>query len=108
MDSNTVLMVILGVLIIATAVWVYMGSRKRQWYKVYLANNDVMLLYRDLNERWWRTNGTYMRFKNEYGKEVTFLSNAHWVLMMEEVPLSELNVAKEEVRRIKLSQSGDK
>jgi hypothetical protein len=71
---------------------------------VYLANSDVMLLYRDLNERWWRTSERYMRFKKESGEEITFPSNAHWILMWESIPEGGLDTAKSKVQRIKQSQ----
>ena len=87
--------------IVLLGLWIVIGSRKKRWYKVYLANNDVLLLKRDMNERWWRTNDRYLRFKNEDGKEITFPSNAHWVLMWEEIPDSELSLAREEIQRMK-------
>ncbi len=88
-------------LIVILGLWITFGSRKKRWYKVYLANNDVLLLQRDLKERWWRTSDRYMRFVNEYGKEITFPSNAHWVLMWEEVPDNEVDVVKDEIKRTK-------
>lgn len=91
---------ILGSIVIL-AIWVTLGSRKKTWYKVYLANNDVMLLCRDMNNRWWRSNGTYLRFTTEQGVEITFPANAHWILMMEEVPIDQLDVARADIRRIK-------
>lgn len=91
-------------LIIILAIWVSVGSKKRTWYIVYLANNDVKLLCRDLNERWWRTSDRYMRFKDESGKEITFPSNAHWVLMWEAVPKDGLDAARAKVQEIKSKQ----
>ena len=103
-----VVLVIAAVIIVGVAIYITVGSKKRKWYKVTLANNDVMLLYRDLNERWWKTNDRYMRFVNEYGKEVTFPSAAHWILMWEEIPSTELNRVREEIRQINIqNQKGD-
>jgi hypothetical protein len=87
---------IVGVMVILL-IWVTFGSSKVKWFKVYLANNDVLLLKRDLRERWWRTSDRYMRFKNENNREITFPSNAHWVLMWEEVPIAELELIKDEI-----------
>jgi len=95
--------VLIGV-IVAVAVWITVGSRKKIWYRVSLANNDVLLLQRDLKERWWRTSDRYMRFKNEQGKEITFPSNAHWVLMWEEIPDNEVDIVRGEIKRIKEAQ----
>ena len=98
--NTAVFWVVLGIAVIF-AIWIFVGSKKRTWYKVYLANNDVLLLYRDLNERWWRTSDRYMRFKKESGEEITFPSNAHWVLFWEEVTKGQLSLAREEIQRIK-------
>ena len=106
MNSGTIL-IVLGAMILGLIVWVSLGSKKRKWFKVYLANNDVMLLYRDWNERMWRTSDRYMRFKDEYGVEVTFPSNAHWILMWEAVPDDKVADVKEEIRRMKMAQRLD-
>jgi hypothetical protein len=85
--------------VVGMLVWVTVGSSKKTWYKVYLANGDILLLQRDLKERWWRTSDRYMRFKDERGREITFYSGGHWVLMTEEVPNSELGIVKDELQR---------
>lgn len=97
--------IVVGILILGLMIWVITGSKKRMWYKVYLANNDVMLLYRDLNIRWWRTSDKYLRFKKEDGEEITFNSNGHWILFWESVNIKNLNVARQEVQRIKEAQA---
>ena len=98
--ANTVLVAFIGI-IIAVLIWVTVISKKKKWYKVYMANNDILLLYRDLNERWFRTNSKYMRFKDEYNKEVTFPSNARWVLMWKEIDDNEIDVVRDEIKRLK-------
>jgi hypothetical protein len=101
--SNTTVLIVLGIVILLLAIWVTFGSKKKKWFKVFLANNDVMLLYRDLNERWWRSNGAYLRFKDEYGHEYTFPmgGGSHtWILMWVSVPDNELNVAREDIKKI--------
>lgn len=82
-------------------IWITFGSSKKKWYMVYLANNDVMLLQRNIRERWWRTSDRYMRFLDENGNEVTFPSNAHWIIKWVEVKDGELDMAREEINRIK-------
>lgn len=89
------------VAIVVVAIWVTIGSRKKRWYKVFLANNEVMLLYRDLNERWWRTSDRYMRFKDEFGREVTFPAEAHWIIRMEEVPDAEVSAVREQLYQMR-------
>lgn len=105
MNTMGIMGLILLVVVAVVAIWVVIGSRRKKWYKVYLANNSVLLLYRDINERWWRTSDRYMRFKDQYGREVTFPSEAHWVLFWEEVPSGELDVAREEIRRMKKGET---
>jgi hypothetical protein len=107
-DTNHVIGIIIAVLILFLIVWVVAGSRKRTWYKVYMANNEVKLLSRGLNERWYRTSDRYMRFKDEYGKEVTFPSNAHWVLYWEQVLDGDLSSVREEVNKLNKSAAENK
>ncbi len=98
---NYPLLAVIAVFIIGLAIWITIGSKKKTWYKVYLANNDVMLLYRDLNERWWRTSDRYMRFKNDQNQEVTFPSSAHWILMMVAVSEADVQKVREEIAHMK-------
>ena len=100
---NYTIGIIAGCLIAIVAIWIIVGSKKRKWYKVLVANNEILLLYRDINERLWRTSDRYMRFKNEQNKEITFPSNAHWVLMWEEIPMSEISLVREEINRRKVA-----
>lgn len=100
MNASVIGYIILG-LILALAISIMFQSKKRSYYKVYLANNDIKLLYRDFRERWWRTSDRYMRFKDEHDKEITFPSGAHWVLMMEEVDENELDIVRDEIRHEK-------
>jgi hypothetical protein len=101
---SSYLLIAIGVVIVGLMLWVSFGSKKKKWFKVYLANNDVMLLYRDFNERVWRTSDRYMRFKDEYGREVTFPSNAHWILMWESVADDKVAEEKENIRKMKEAQ----
>lgn len=86
----------------ALFMWLVAIPQKKKWYKVYLANNDVLLLQRDSGAR-WRTSDRYMRFRDERGHEITFPSGAHWILMWEEVKDNELELVKQEIRKIKES-----
>jgi hypothetical protein len=97
---NNVIFYVVLACIIGLAIWVTVGSKKKQWYMVYLANNEVLLLCRDINERWWRSNGTYMRFKDELGNEVSFIANGHWILKMVSIPTNKLEDAKAEIKKI--------
>lgn len=98
---NVVLGVVVGMFILFLAIWIIRESRCVKWYKVYMANDDVKLLKRDFKERMWRTSDRYMRFKDEYGREVTFPAGAHWILMWEEVDSGELDIVREQIKRMK-------
>ena len=91
--------IIIAAMLVVLVVYSSLSTGKKKWYKVFLTNNDVMLLYRDFSERWWRTNDRYLRFKNEEGKEVSFLDDGRWILFMEEA--KDLAVAREEIKKIK-------
>lgn len=101
---NLIGWILIGIILLI-GVWIIFQSRKRKWYKVYLANNDVLLLYRDIKERWWRTSDRYMRFKDEFGREITFPSNAHWVLMWEEVDPDEVEIVRSQIQEMKTAKA---
>lgn len=101
MNTDWLMGILLILFIIIIGIWIIVESRKKTWYKVYQADNNVRLLYRDFNSRMWRTSDRYMRFKDEWGHEVTYPSGAHWVIMWEEIKPEELEVAKDEIRRMK-------
>lgn len=74
---------------------------KKKWYKVYLANNDVMLVYRTWRER-WLSNDKYPKFRrDDNNRLVTFPAEAHWALMWEQVPENEVGAVREEIKRMK-------
>lgn len=100
MDINWYIGIVLIVLIVALGVWVVMNSKKRRWYKVFTADGNCYLLYRDWNERMWRTNSFYLRFKDEGDLEYTFPAQGHWVLMMVEVKDDMIGVAKQEIENM--------
>jgi hypothetical protein len=92
--------VALGVILLV-AVWIIFGSKKVRWYKVYLTNNDIMLLKRNSKERLWRTSDRYMRFLDEFDREYTFYDGAHWILFTIEVKEDEFDIAKQEIAQEK-------
>ena len=72
----------------------------KKWYKVYLANNDVMLVYRTWKER-WLSNSKYPKFRrDDNNRLVTFPSEARWALMWEQIPEDEVPAVREEIRRM--------
>jgi hypothetical protein len=90
-----------GFIIVLLIVYMFWGARKKRWYEVCLANNDILILYRDANERFWRTSDRYLRFKEENGSEITFTTGGHWVLYWREIPESMVAGKKAEIKRMK-------
>jgi len=88
------------VIIGLVAIWMVINQKKRRWYKVYTADNNCYLLYRDWNERMWRSNSYYLRFKDESNHEYTFPAQGHWVLMMVSVDDDKLDVARQEIENM--------
>jgi len=73
----------------------------KKWYKVYLANNDIILAYRTWRER-WLSNDKYPKFRrDDNDRLVTFPAEAHWALMWEQIPEDEVDIVRGEIRRMK-------
>jgi len=73
----------------------------KKWYKIYLANNDVILAYRTWRER-WLSKDKFPKFRrDDNNRLVTFPSDAHWILCWEQIPTDEVRVVREEIRRAK-------
>ena len=105
MTANAVIGLVLGVSIVILFGWLYFKGKEKRWYKVYTAGDRCYLLYRDWNERMWRTNNYYLRFKDELDSEYSFPAQGHWVLMMVEVKMDELEIAKQEVENYNQAKS---
>jgi hypothetical protein len=72
--------------------------RKRRWYKINLASNDVIFAYRTSRER-WMSNDKYPKFRlDDNGHLITFPSEAHWILMWEQIPDAEVNMVRQQIR----------
>ncbi|MCJ7655160.1 MAG: hypothetical protein MUO97_07695 [Dehalococcoidia bacterium] len=78
-------------------VWLLLSMRVKRWYKVYLANNDVILACRTWRERWW-SGGKFMQFREDSGRLITFPSDAHWILMWEQIPDNEVELVRQQIR----------
>jgi len=73
----------------------------KKWYKLYLANNDIILAYRTWRER-WGSNDKYPKFRrDDNGRLVTFPSEAHWVLFWEQISKDEVGIVRDEIRRMR-------
>jgi len=77
------LLILLGMGIIAVIGTVIAGGFKKKWYKVYLANDDVVLVYKKWTDRFWQADrATTALFRYENGKAVRI--SVHWILKIEE------------------------
>jgi len=75
---------LVGAIILAVIVMLIQSRRKR-WYKVYMANNDVRLLYKTTTDWWFREGGGKLVFRDNDGRVWVFPSRGHWILMYMEV-----------------------
>lgn len=100
---NPTLIVFL-VLIVTVAAIIILSGRKRKWYKVYLANNDVQLLYKKAYDWWFRESGQRVVFRRENGNIIVFPTRAHWILFFEEIEESEIDAVKAEIQAYKDAQ----
>jgi hypothetical protein len=105
MSLNSLAFIIAGIILVCLFLFILANSKKKRWYKVTLANQTIMLLSRDIGDRWWRSNTYWLRFKKEDGTEVSFSSGGHWVLMLEEVSESRLQDVRREVAQYNSASS---
>ncbi len=96
MISMTALGIGIGVLVCLATIWAMVSTSKVRWYKVYLANNVVRLMCRTSAER-WKASGKNMVFKDDTGRECTFPSEAHWILMYEQIPAHEVEMVRQQL-----------
>lgn len=73
--------VFVGVLVVAIVGFIVSGRRKR-WYKVYLANNDVLCVYRVMSDWWWRDSSGMKGFRLPDGRVLDV--SKHWIIKVEE------------------------
>ena len=85
-------------------VWFLFSMRTKRWYKVFLANNEVILTCRTWKER-WQSGGKFMQFKDDNGRIVTFPSDAHWILMWEQIPDAEVAAVRQQINADKARQA---
>ena len=111
MDNLTVTGIVVGVVIVLLVLWMFFRTGHKTWWKIYLANNDVMLLYRDASTRWGTQQVSgFMVFKDEYGRRHLFTKNAegwfvsgspHWIIRMVEVYDNEVEITRLQIAEAK-------
>lgn len=103
--GNIFWLVVLLVLIALFGVMIGIGSRKKRWEKIYLANNDVMCLYRTKSDYWFRDRRDMSSFRDISGRYV-MLSN-RFTLKREEISEDEVPaVVQQIVAMIKKREEG--
>jgi hypothetical protein len=73
---------ILIAVIVVAFISIVFGGRKKKWYKVYLANNDVIPVYRKMSDWWWRDTSGMMGFRLIDGRRLNV--SKHWIIKVEE------------------------
>ena len=81
MQTWWVLIGIIAVLLILA----FIRGKCKKWYRVTLANNDVMLLYKIASDWWFKESKNRVVFRKENGSMVVFPGEAKWILMYEEL-----------------------
>lgn len=77
------LVILLGMIIVAMIAMVAVGGFRKKWYKVFLANNDVIEVYKTWSDRFWQSDRATMGlFRLASGKQVRI--SVHWILKIEE------------------------
>lgn len=89
---------ILAGLVVIALIYVIISSRKKRWYKVYLANNDVLLLYKTVGDFWFREGSGKAIFRYEDGRVVVFPDRGHWIAYYVEV--RDVEAAKRDIEAI--------
>lgn len=54
----------------------------KKWYRVFLANNEVVRLSRGMSDQWIFDTSRMMSFHDENGKRVTI--SKHWIIKVVE------------------------
>ena len=68
--------VVIGILVVV------IGGRKKRWYTIYLANNDIAHGFRTMFDWWWNDSTGIMGFRLPDGRKLKV--SKHWILKVEE------------------------
>jgi hypothetical protein len=72
--------ILVGVIVVAIIGFIINGHKKT-WFKIYLANNDVLLVYRKMSD-WWSKDGSgIMGFSLPDGRSIKV--SKHWIIKIE-------------------------
>lgn len=74
--------ILAGVIIVAI-IGVITQGRKRKWYRLFTANNEVELVYRKMSDWWFRDRSGMMGFHKP--DDTAIMLSKHWILKIEEV-----------------------
>lgn len=99
MAANIFVYALIGIVALAGLVALIKG-RKKKWYIVYLANNDVQLLYRTASLWWFSDSRDRIVFRNPDGTAKVFISK--WILFYEQV--MDYEAAREYVLELRKKQ----
>ena len=67
MTLNTWILV--GVIIVAI-IGYFVNGKKKRWYRIYLVNGDMFVVYRQMLDWWWRDSNGMLGFRLPDGKSI--------------------------------------
>jgi hypothetical protein len=79
MSAGTIVLILVVVVAVIATI---LGNRKKKWFKLYLANNDVLRVYRRMTDWWFGDSNAIMGFHLEDGRSMKV--SKHWIIKVEE------------------------
>lgn len=100
--NNAVMLVIFCVIILWALVVFATSMRKRKWYKLFLANNDILCVYRMSKDYWFNSVKDMVAFRFDNGRLV-FITR-RWILKAEQIEEAEVPLVQKQIQEMKEKQ----
>jgi len=100
MDSVVIMGIGIGIVLLLVLAWVLLRARVKRWYKIYRADNDIMLVYRGWSERVGSSDKNQKFRRDDNDHLITFPSEAHWILAWEQIPNEEVDIVRQQLREM--------
>jgi len=75
-------LIVFVVFVVVVGILVVVGAKKKKWYTVFLANNDVIHVYRKMFDWWLIDISGMLGFHDKDGKIVKI--SKHWIIKVAE------------------------
>lgn len=92
---STQFFVVIGLLVVLALVIVF-GNRKKKWYKVYTANDDIMCVYRKQDDYWLGENIKDMITAHEVDGTTVYIPK-HWIIKVKRINENQVDEALKEI-----------